>query len=277
MQQYLMGNTMQGFQALRLLPFDSVRFQPSLISHVPTQEVLSIKQQGEGWCVSLALASLTGHQGVVAHHYQQHWQMQVRQKNHASFAFITMFHQRIRSMQFHAWLNARPALQVREVSPLAQFFLLLLKPGLSAVELSNVLAQYFQVAVSIQQFAGRRHKLPTREQSCLASAANNQLGKSLILGDKVSYLHAGISLRVGPLSRQQFLRMLPGRAMAKDFSRLVRRAIAPSLSVQCQLVLMRSDLKPLCLNGDKQQLLGLTTWLPSDHDHHDLDDVTFTL
>lgn len=147
----------------------------------------------------------------------------------------------------------------------------LLRGGpLSAAMLARVLASQLRVPVTVAPGAGHWDRLAADERSQLA-AANAVLGQSALLGERCWRPDLRVALRIGPLTRAQFARFLPGSPGARTLRTLLGLFGTPVLSYEIVLALRRTELAPLQLGAPAR--LGLDSYLltgPSAHDRADL-------
>jgi type VI secretion system protein ImpH len=80
---------------------------------------------------------------------------------------------------------------------------------LSAHSLQSLLSYYFRVPVQLEQFVGRWFALPKGNQS-VVGLSNMQLGRELVIGERVWQRDLRLRLTFGPLSGERFKRFLPG-------------------------------------------------------------------
>jgi type VI secretion system protein ImpH len=148
----------------------------------------------------------------------------------------------------------------------------------NAVSLQALLEDYFELSARVQQFRGQWLLLEPSSLSRLSpEGGNNQLGVSLVAGDRVWDVTNKIRLRLGPLTYEQFVEFLPDRAPDEGrkafflLCHLVRLYIGPELDYDVQLVLRARDV-PECRLTEGLGVgprLGWNTWmtsLPMDHD-----------
>src|SRR5262249_19274465 len=96
--------------------------------------------------------------------------------------------------------------------------LLALQPR-SAVALEQLLGDYFQVPVRVDQFIGSWYTLgpDTTCRFTEMDTASEQLGLGVVVGDEVWDQQSRALVRLGPLTREQYELFLPGQ---KGYDRL---------------------------------------------------------
>jgi type VI secretion system protein ImpH len=155
----------------------------------------------------------------------------------------------------------------------------------SALGLQTLLQDYFQLPVQVEQFCGQWLYLESSNQSQLGGlgSANNQLGVSLVAGNRVWDVQGKFRIRLGPLRFEDFTAFLPDRAPVcerKAFFLLVhwvRLYVGPELDFDVQIILRAADI-PGCRLGAEPGFaprLGWNTWLSSTSAHCDAEDAVF--
>jgi len=129
----------------------------------------------------------------------------------------------------------------------------------SAVGLAVMLTDYFEVPFEVRQFAGEWYELDPDECTHVGVAGrNNAIGRNAVVGTRVWIQDAGVVLRVGPLTAQQFGDFLPEGAAHAALAEMVRFYAGADLKVRIQLLLRPEDLSQARLG---QSRVGWTGWL----------------
>ena len=135
----------------------------------------------------------------------------------------------------------------------------------SAAGLRAMLEAYFDVAVEIRQLLGRYLYLAVEEQSAIGLTGRNQrLGRDLLLGRYVFDVPGRLEIRLGPLTLEPFLDLLPIGAGFRELRDLVRLYLGDSARVDVQLTLAGPEVPVARLGargGADAPRLGWTTWL----------------
>jgi type VI secretion system protein ImpH len=170
--------------------------------------------------------------------------------------------------------------QIQDLS-LLRYAGLLAQRCRSAANLQAILADYFLVPVTVEQFQGQWLVLEDADQSQLGSDDSTaMLGTGAVIGPRVWDVQGKFRVRLGPLTYQQFCAFFPDRSpttQRKAFfllSQLVRLFAGPEFDFDIQLVLRREDVPPTQLTIDDElgSRLGWNTWLcgsPPAEDAHD--------
>jgi type VI secretion system protein ImpH len=153
-----------------------------------------------------------------------------------------------------------------------------------AVALETLLQDYFQLPIRVRQFQGQWLVLDPANQSRMGGAdGNNQLGVTLVAGERVWDVQSKIRIRVGGLRYDRFLEFLPDRAPVFErkafflLCHLVRLYVGPELDFDVQLILKAEDVPP-CQLQDGAGIgphLGWNTWLGTGKPLRDADDAVF--
>jgi type VI secretion system protein ImpH len=138
----------------------------------------------------------------------------------------------------------------------------------SAQGLRQLLSDYFNVPVQVEQFAGRWVRVREHDQTRLAEreADRQALGRGALVGDEVWDTQSTVRIRLGPLSLAQYVGFLP-RPEAKayrELKALLRFYANDEVDFELQLVLKREE-TPACelpgSPGEFAPMLGWTTWV----------------
>jgi len=243
---------------------------------------------------------LTGPMGVLPLYYSELIRQRIREKDHTLKNFFDLFNHRMISLFYQAWekyrfqvayergdrdrfshhlldligLGTRGLANRQAVSDDSLIFycgLLSLHPR-SASALRNVLVDYFEVPVEVEQFVGAWYALDPDNQ-CRFDAADTyaeQLGVGAVAGDEIWDQQSGLRLTLGPLSLHQYLDFLPNGSAYAPLQALSKFFVGGQLEIEIQLVLKREEV-PACelddepeAGGDKPMpQLGWVTWAKS--------------
>jgi type VI secretion system protein ImpH len=235
---------------------------------------------------------LFGPMGVLPIYYTEYILVRLRAKDTAMAAFLDIFNHRMISLFYQAWEKYRfyVAYERGERDRLSQYLMDLIglgTPGLqkrqdvtddsllfysgimgllprSALGLEQVLGDYFDVPVQVEQFAGAWFPLERRSQCQFlrGDSYSEQLGVGVIVGDEVWDPQSGIRVRVGPLTLAQYLEFLPEGSGYKPLRALTRFYTNGELSFEVQLVLRREEVPSCELGavGGAGPRLGWVTW-----------------
>lgn len=123
--------------------------------------------------------------------------------------------------------------------------------------LTRMLRDLLGVPVALVEFVGIWMPIPARLQSRLGGPLA-ELGRSATVGARSFQRQTRIELRLGPLTRAEFTRLLPGSPMLARLRRLARHVLGETLDVDLRLILARAEIPPARLGT---AALGRSAWL----------------
>ncbi len=257
---------------------------------------------------------LTGPSGVLPQHYTSLLIERVRQKDFALRDFLDLFHHRLLSLFYRAWQKYRlpfayeqsrldPGADAADAATGALYCLVGLGTGglrrrlavddeaflfygghfahhpRNADSLERLLADYFGVAVVLEQFRGQWLYLAEADCSQLPTAAaagrNHELGANLVVGRRVWDVQSKFRLRLGPLTYEQFRGFLPDGRAFRALCQLTRSYVGLEFDYDVQPVLRRAEV-PRCRltrQGPERRRLGWDTWVRYGDFPRDAEDV----
>ena len=135
--------------------------------------------------------------------------------------------------------------------------------------LKQMLADYFQLPVKIQEFIGQWQKLLpdfcTRMASKMMPLGQNAcLAQSAMLGSRGWIAQGKIRIVLGPLTKAQFYQFAPGTKALACMNDMVRFYMGLEHDYEFVIEVNRSDLpNKIQLNKSASPILGWNTWLAS--------------
>lgn len=272
----------------------------------PASRVQDIKWSEEAApAVIVNFMGLTGPSGVLPLYYSHMVLERQRAKDHAVRSFFDLFNHRMISLFYSAWEKYRftvayergqrdkfshhlldliglgtAGLQKRQDvadDSLIYYCGLLGSHPRSASSLRQILSDYFDVPVEVEQFVGAWHQLD-RETQCLFDKANTyseQLGVGAIVGDEIWDQQSGVRLRFGPMPLARYLDFLPNGSAFRPLQALTKFYSGGEIDFDVQLVLQREEV-PACDLGSVTEAapqLGWTTWAITRPASSDMDDT----
>lgn len=284
---------------------DAVRFgqEPSLAFAAATLAGFEPGSEGRRDRLLVNFIGLLGANGPLPIHLTEYARDRLRNAADPTLArFLDLFHHRMVTLFYRAWAQAQPtvsrdrpqddrfavyvasliglgqpSLRERDAVPddAKRFFAARLAAlPRNAEGLRALLAEDFGVPVRIEQYVGQWLELPVEARTRLSARAphhgrNAQLGVSSALGTRSWQAQHKFRVRLGPLSRADYERFLPGRPALARLTDWLRGYLGDSLDWDLQLELARDQVAPLQLAGtDAPALaaapaarLGLTSWL----------------
>ncbi|MQA89725.1 MAG: type VI secretion system baseplate subunit TssG [Gemmatimonas sp.] len=285
-----------------------VRFSTHRSISFPPSEIRALEMRdGEPARMSVNFMGLIGPQGVLPHHYTQLASDRPRGKDAAFGDFLDLFHHRIISLFNRAWrknrfwtggpgdddplkehaldlvgmglAGARSELPFSE-DALVYYSGLVASPRKGAVVLEQLLADYFDVPVEVEQFVGGWYGLPRYDQCELGeeNGASSRLGIGAVVGDEVWDQQSGVRLRIGPLTRDRYESFLPMGENYQTLRALTRYFGNDEHDFEVQLVLASAEVPGFVLGEDSLPTpLGWTTWIRTRVSADDADDTILRL
>jgi type VI secretion system protein ImpH len=270
-----------------------VRFQANSTLAFPASEIQALTWPAKGPVqMKVNFMGLTGPEGVLPLNYTVFLAERARAGDSSAADFFDIFNHRITSLFFQAWEKYRfwiayergdrdqfshhlldliglgtPGLQARQAvldDTLLFYSGLLAQHPRSAVALEQILSDYFDVPVEVEQFAGGWYGVDTSDQ-CSFEGRNSyseQLGIGAVVGNEVWDQTARVRLKIGPLSLAQYEEFLPTGSAFEPLRILTRFFSNDEFDFEVQLVLNRDEV-PRCELGAEAESaprLGWTTW-----------------
>jgi len=253
---------------------------------------------------------VTGPMGVLPHYYTVLLMERLRSKDRVLRDFLDLFNHRLISLFYRAWekyhfgvafergvldpfsrnlldlaglgtIGLQKRLDVRDETIVFYAGLLAQKPR-SALGLQQMLADYFEVSVKVQQFVGAWYKIDSGTQCQLEEwgyQVSRQLSVGALVGDEIFSHQSKIRICVGPLTLQQYKDFLPDGSAYPPLRSLVRFWAGDSMEYEVQLILQRENV-PACSLGDEQAeppRLGWLSWVKTKAQAHDPNETILRL
>jgi len=273
-----------------------VRFgvHPSLT--FPPSEIRTIRwEEGEPPRMIVNFMGLTGPSGVLPDYYTELIASRAKEGDRALRDFLDVFNHRLISLFYRAWAKhhfsvaynktdierfsvqllsligmGTPGLLDRQEIEEETFIFysgLLARHSRSASDLKQMIADYFEVPVEIEEFAGSWCKLDESMQTCLGELESDSsvLGMGVVAGDEVWLDDSSVRIKLGPLPKEKYLQFLPGERGHKELTALTRFFRGDELDFEIQLLLKHGD-APGCelgATGENASRLGWFSWLKS--------------
>ncbi|MDC9592069.1 type VI secretion system baseplate subunit TssG [Xenorhabdus sp. IM139775] len=222
--------------------------------------------------------------------------------------FANLFHHRLILLFYRAWANAQPtssldrpedqkfchylacltgmglpaqqeinAANGNRISSHARYALSghLSRQGHSAEGLRKILLFYFKVPVRIVQNVPQWLKTETQDQARLAAGRHIPcLGKSAILGIAVYDIQHKFRIELGPLTRAEYDKFLPGQPKSRQVRDWVDQYLGIEYVWDIRLILDKSDITEMYLSETVQ--LGLNSWLGKVQKTTHYDDLIYS-
>lgn len=276
----------------------------------PVSEIATIEERaGDQPRMTVTFFGLTGTLGTLPTRYSELVNERVAAHDATLRDFLDIFNHRFVSLLYRAWEKYRfpiayerggkdpfqgyllnliglgtKGLSNRQAIPdqaLICYEGLLAQYPRSASALCQILQHYFEIPVSIEQFAGGWRPLDSASRTSLDGkrSASEQLGIGFVLGDEVWDMQTVVRLRLGPMPLTKYKGFLPDGDAYESLRGLCRFFCGEDLDVEAQLVLDRSDAPRFGLDLEEAQppRLGWLCWSFSQSLGRDPDETVLRL
>jgi type VI secretion system protein ImpH len=291
-------------EAVRFTGNSSLSFLASEI------QSLSFPEDGGPAQMMVNFMGLTGVEGSLPRPYTEMVLERIRDGDTVLRDFLDIFNHRLVSLFYRAWRRYRfaasyeghggdgfsdllldlvglgtPALRDRQEIPdsaLLFYTGLLAMHSRSATALRQILSDYFEVDVEIEQFAGVWRRLDAGELCRFEqrNGASDRLGLGVVVGDEFWDQQSVVRIRLGPLPLDRYRDFLPDGSAYRSLQALTR-FFSGALEFEVQLVLRHNHHdRPLCVLGDESATsprLGWVSWMRRTPDSTDVDDTVLKL
>jgi len=135
----------------------------------------------------------------------------------------------------------------------------------SGVALRQLLMDYFNVPVEIQQFVGVWRPVEVESQ-CSFSEENSyseRLGFGAMVGDEIWDQQSRVRICLGPLTLEQYADFLPGGEAHQRIRALTAFYAGAEYDMELQLILKRKEVPACELSAGEGPQLGWTSWVKS--------------
>ncbi|HVY16868.1 MAG TPA: type VI secretion system baseplate subunit TssG [Rhodopila sp.] len=232
---------------------------------------------------------LFGTDGPLPLHLTEYARDRRRNHNDPTFQrFADIFHHRAISLFYRAWADVRPtiafdrpeqdryagyigsligigldAFRDRDAMPdltKLHFAGLLANQTRHAEGLAQILSAFFAVPARVEEFHGAWMEFPADDRTRVGDGPRTaELGKTAVLGSRVWSRQHKFRIVIGPLTLQEYHRLLPGGLSFHRLVSIVRNYTGDVMIWDMNLVLKYVEIPPTKLGENGQ--LGWTTWL----------------
>lgn len=270
-----------------------VQFRVNQRMGFPASEIqkLEIKEEGPAE-MTVNFMGLTGPMGVLPYTYNELILERARAKDYSLASFLDIFNHRAISMFYRAWQKfhfpvtfasdrrdhfsqylmdfvglGTSGLRDRqeiEDEALLHYISLVAMQARSATALEQLLADYFEVPVEIQQFTGAWYAIDQETQCVMTEepSPSQQVGEGAVVGDAIWDRQGRVRIRIGPLTMERYTDFLPQGSAYGALRSITRFFSNQCIDFEVQLVLDRSQVPEIHLGGDDNQSarLGWVSW-----------------
>ena len=274
------------YEPVRFAQEPSLAFAPSALSRfTPADDRRAAR-------LAVTFFGTFGPNGPLPLHLTEHARQRLQQNDPTFARFLDLFHHRMLSLFYRAWGNSEPtvahdrprvdrfmtyvgalcglgmpSLRERDEFPdAAKLYYagrLAAQPR-NAEGLRAILGDFFAMPAEIEQFVGEWIDVPREHGFRLGGSRRRGaigmglLGQTTIVGTRVWSRQHKFRIVLGPLSRAEFQRMLPGGASLRRLRAIVLGYVGHELAWDVRLILQKEALRPMQLGSGQ---LGRTTWL----------------
>ena len=239
-----------------------------------------------------------GPNGPMPGHFTEHVRERLRNHRDPTLSdFINMFTHRLACLLYRAWASSEPALSfdrededgfAEKIDAIAgykgsamgdsdlmpdltkRFFAAHLATGTRSREaLEAMLSVFFGADVEVEDFAGSWLELDPGDRWELGSPV--ALGKTTSIGDRVWVRSNKFRIKMGPLSREDYERLLPGGKSLERLTAIVRNFSGDVYEWDLNLILREDEVTEAELGGSVK--LGMMGWSGDRGDAGDAADL----
>lgn len=287
-----------------------VRFRVNQRFGFPASEIQKLEAKDDAPAEMMVnFMGLTGPMGVLPYTYSELILERARAKDYSLASFLDVFNHRAISLFYRAWQKSRfPATyssgphnlfthylldlvgmgtagltdrQEIEDEALLHYVSLFGMQSRSAEALEQILGDYFEVPVEVQQFTGAWYSLDSSTQCAMRDeeSASAQVGTGAVVGDAIWDRQGRVRIRIGPLGMDRYNDFLPQGSAYAALKAITRFFSNQCLDFEVQLVLDRSQVPKIELDMDSSQpaRLGWVSWAKTAPLSVDPDDTILSL
>lgn len=145
----------------------------------------------------------------------------------------------------------------------------------SAANVQQIIEDYFDVDVCIEQFVGRWFSIPADQRTTL-SGAYAELGVTTFCGERTWQRQTKLRIMLGPMARATFMSFLPYGDAARSLARILALTLGQSFEFEVRLVLKKEEVFTASLGNEAQPArLGWDTFLQSQPASNDSVDAMY--
>lgn len=289
-----------------------VRFRPVPTFSFPPSEIAGFSAtEGEPPELRVNFMGLSAAIGVLPDPYTQFLLERVRARDPGPGEFFDIFNHRIISLFYRGWQKYRFYIAYERTGAgddlVSEKLLDLIGLGTKGLKgrmdiadeaclyyasllsqrrptaqgLRQLLEDYFEVPVFVDQFTGTWNRLPPENLSFLrdSGAFCERLGMGTVVGDEIWDQHGTVTIRLGPMGFARYQEFLPGAPASVELHAWLRLYTNREFDFIVQLVLQREQTPPTHLgaSGDEAPRLGLVSWIRNRPLARDPDEATYRL
>ena len=291
-------NTPASRERVRLETSASLAFPASELTHARRGE----SAPDARWNLGVSFLGLTGATGSLPYHYSELILKRLKAKDTALRRFLDLFHHRTLSLFYRAGVKyrlpvayeqgkrerdragidslsyalhaltglAEPSARERHTTPdegLLRHAGLLAQRPRSAIGLKRLLEGHFDLPIEIHEFKGQWHELMPAARTRLPDCSHpqgtiNRLGDNALLGGRAWFMQGRFEIVIGPLDRERFENLAPGKPTLRAIDELVRFYVGIELDYDFVVRLHRRHLPDQpSLSDGQAPILGWNSWI----------------
>ena len=307
-------NTPPADEPIRFATRNTSGFPASAIHHIQPRIPDGASGTAQGFDITVQFAGLTGPNGVLPRHYTSMLIAQSRANNFALERFQNLFNHRLLSLFHRAWEKHQFPIAIentvvrgdRELDTFTRCLFALIGLGLestrkrmslddrsllfcaghyarrvpTAAAIRDTVAEYFDVAVRVEQYIGQWLDIEPEDRSCFGTShnpdgLNMSLGSNTILGDRIWYAQARFRLHLGPLGFREYCQFLPDQSGLRRLAELVRIHVGSQFEFDVVPILKAEEVPACKLGATAPPRLGWTTFLTTQPHENDFTEARF--
>ncbi len=280
---------------------NGVKIRPHLSLGFPSADIETIEKDNNNFfTITAAFLGLYGTSSPLPTFYTE--DLMDEEANDSSVArdFVDIFNQRLFELLYDGWLKYRQYLQVvegenadyldrlyclvglgeeilrkkkKDSYGLIRYAGLFTQSPRSALGLKTLLHDALgRAPVTIIPCMKRKAVIPDDQRLCLG-VSGNCLGSESILGHEIDDRMGKFRISIGPLIEKDYRDFFPGKSKYEKLVSLTQSFLETPLEYDIELILAQSQINTVCLGGDKWSQLGLDTWVFSDMEVSDIEEV----
>lgn len=280
---------------------DPIRFgQPPSLAF-PSSTIASFKlgEKGRPPKMGVNFFGVFGPNGPLPNHLTEYAHSRIVNHDDPTFAaFADVFHHRMLSLFYRAWANTQPtvsydrpekdefakyvgslfgiAMPSYRERDMLQDRVKLYYSGILSNQVKNaeglraIVQDFFEMHTEIEEFVAHWMDLPSECQLLLGVTPDTcTLGVNAAIGHKAWECQQNFRIVLGPLNREQYLKMLPGGEGLKRLKAVVRNYVGDELAWDVKLVMKKEHMPSLKLGITGK--LGWTSRIWSQSIEKDVD------
>ena len=289
------------FQVLRLLrrfsgqqeqqKSASIRVRPDLSLGFPAADVSSIDvepDKGQTYVVTATFLGLYGSSSPLPTFYTEDLLEEAAEDETVTRDFIDILNQHLYELLYSCWTKYRIFVKVVEEQDrslierlfcllglgndtlrrqipdkhrLLRYLGLVTQHPHSALGLKTMLSDALGgVQIDIEPCIPRQAKIPV-DQRCSLGVSESALGIDSFLGSEILDRSGKFRLKIGPVSRSEFMSLLPGQDKYSLLVFLTDFYVSDTLEYDIELCLAAGQMNPVCLGNPETARLGWNTWV----------------